>query len=86
MNYHFDPDNNSLSKSVEWYWDDFYRQVPGSTPQSMPPSQFAAFCCVELRILCGHVFDIHSLKKHFVRLAKSKKSLQKSLSGATHLQ
>lgn len=60
MNYHFDPGDNSLSKSVEGHWDDFYRQVPGSTPQSMPPSQFAAFCCVELR---------HEKVSHIVEMA-----------------
>ena len=49
MNFHANPMKFSNAARDRKYWDDFYRTVENGQEQFMPPSQFAAFCCSELK-------------------------------------
>jgi hypothetical protein len=49
MNFHLNLSEQSASSIEDHYWNGFYEKIKNQQINCMPPSQFAAFCCAELK-------------------------------------
>ena len=85
MNFHANPMKFSNAARDRKYWDDFYRTVENGQEEFMPPSQFAAFCCSELKnknivnvqeIASGDGRDTYFFANHGFNVHASEKSTE----------